>query len=478
MLNHPDHRSLRATRRSFLGSTTASLGAIALGTLLRPDALQAEVQVPRWPGVVHPLHFQPRAKRIIHLYMAGGPSHLETFDHKPKLAEMHGKPMPESLTKGKQIAQLQGKKLTCLAPQWPFENFGKSGLSICSKFPLIGSLADELCLIRSMQTEQINHDPAHTLFNTGNANPGRPAIGSWLTYGLGDATQDLPNFVVLSSVGKGGQAQPIASRQWSAGFLPSRLQGVEFRSQGEPVLYATNPAGIDQQRQRDAIDAIQSLNKLHVDLFDDPEAQTRIAQYELAYRMQTSVPSLMDISQEPQQVLEKYGTAGADGTFAGNCLLARRMAERGVRFIQVYHRAWDHHGNVKGSIETTAKEVDRATWALITDLKERGMLDDTLIMFGGEFGRTPMAQGSGRDHHIAGYSYMLAGGGVKGGFSYGETDEFGYNAVKDVVQIRDLHATILQLMGIDHQKLSVKFQGLEMKLTGVEEAHVVSDILA
>lgn len=478
MLQHPDHHRLRATRRSFLGSTTAGLGAIALGTLLRPDAVAADVQVPRWPGVVNPLHFQPKAKRIIHLYMAGGPSHLETFDHKPTLADMHGQPMPESLTQGKQIAQLQGKKLTCLAPQWPFQAFGKSGLHICSKFPLMGSLADDLCLIRSMRTEQINHDPAHTLFNTGNANPGRPAIGSWLTYGLGDATQELPNFVVLSSIGKGGQAQPIASRQWSAGFLPSRLQGVEFRSQGEPVLYATNPAGIDQQRQRDAIDAIQSLNQLHVDLFDDPEAQTRIAQYELAYRMQASVPSLMDISQEPQKVLEKYGTTGADGTFAGNCLLARRMAERGVRFIQVYHRAWDHHGNVKGAIDITAKEVDRATWALITDLKERGMLDDTLIMFGGEFGRTPMAQGSGRDHHIAGYSYMLAGGGVKGGISYGETDEFGYNAVKDVVEIRDLHATILKLMGIDHQRLSVKFQGLEMKLTGVEKARVLSDILA
>jgi len=478
MLQHPDHETMRATRRSFLGRSTAGIGAIALGSLLRPDSLLGDVVVPKWHGVINPPHFKPRAKRIIHLYMAGGPSHLETFDYKPKLAEMNGKPMPESLTKGKQIAQLQGKKLVCLAPQWPFQQYGESGLNISSKFPLIGSLADKLCLIRSMKTEQINHDPAHTLFNTGNANPGRPAIGSWLTYGLGDSTQNLPNFVVLSSIGRGGQAQPIASRQWSSGFLPSRLQGVEFRSRGEPVLYATNPPGINDSRQREAINAVQALNKIHDELFDDPEAATRIAQYELAYRMQASVPGLMDVSDEPQHVLEKYGTKGADGTFAGNCLLARRMAERDVRFIQVYHRGWDHHGNIKKSIETTAGEVDRATHALISDLAERGMLEDTLIMFGGEFGRTPMAQGSGRDHHIAGYSYMLAGGGVKGGVSYGETDEFGYNSVKDIVHIRDLHATILQLMGIDHERLSVKFQGLDMRLTGVEAARVIKEILA
>ena len=478
MLQHPSHGAMRATRRAFLGNTTAGIGALALGTLFRPDALRAEVTVPRWEGVVNPPHFKPRAKRIIHLYMAGGPSHLETFDHKPKLTEMDGKPMPSSLTEGQQIAQLQGKKLVCLAPQWPFQQFGESGQSICSKFPKIGSLADKLCIIRSMQTEQINHDPAHTLFNTGSTLPGRPAIGAWLTYGLGDSTQDLPNFVVLSSVGKGGQAQPIASRQWSAGFLPSRLQGVEFRSRGEPVLYANNPAGINTTRQREAISAVQALNQINVDLFDDPEAATRIAQYELAYRMQASVPGLMDASDEPQRVLDNYGTKGADGSFAGNCLLARRMAERGVRFIQIYHRAWDHHGGVKRAIDITAKEVDRATWALITDLAERGMLDDTIIMFGGEFGRTPMAQGNGRDHHINGYSYMLAGGGIKGGMSYGETDEFGYNAVKDIVQIRDLHATILYLMGIDHQRLSVKFQGLDVRLTGVEAATVLKPIIA
>jgi hypothetical protein len=477
---------LNSTRRTFLGRATASVGAMALGTLFRPDALalaaagdpQDADDARGWQGVVDPLHAAPRAKRIIHLYMAGGPSHLETFDHKPELAKRDGQPMPESFTKGQQIAQLQGQKLNCFAPQYPFMQYGQTGLSICSQFPKIGSRADDLCIIRSMQTDQINHDPAHTLFNTGSAVPGRPSMGSWLTYGLGDSTRDLPSFVVLTSIGKGGQAQPIAARQWASGFLPSRFQGVEFRSKGDPVLYVSNPPGIDRSRQFDAIEAVRELNRMHHDVFDDPEALTRIAQYELAYRMQMSVPELVDTSSEPREVLDMYGTEGRDGTFAGNCLLARRLAERGVRFIQVYHRAWDHHGGIKKAIEITAGEVDRATWALVTDLKQRGMLEDTLILFGGEFGRTPMAQGNGRDHHIKGYSYMLAGGGVKGGIAYGATDELGYNAVDNIVHIRHLHATIMHLMGIDHKRLSYKFQGLDVKLTGVEEAHVIGEILA
>jgi hypothetical protein len=283
--------------------------------------------------------------------------------------------------------------------------------------------------------------------------------------------------VVLTSVGKGGQAQPIAARQWSSGFLPSRFQGVEFRSKGDPVLYVSSPPGINRQRQRDTIDAVSALNRMHYDIFDDPEALTRIAQYELAYRMQMSVPELVETSREPREVLEMYGTAGADGTFAANCLLARRLAERGVRFIQVYHRAWDHHGGIKRSIEITAGEVDRAAWALITDLAQRGMLEDTLVLFGGEFGRTPMAQGDGRDHHIKGYSYMLTGGGVRGGITYGATDELGYNAVQDIVHVRHLHATIMHLLGIDHERLTYPFQGLDVKLTGVEEAHVIKSVL-
>lgn len=470
---------MQPTRRAFL-ARTASIGGIALGTLLRPDFLSAPstAQAAGQGGVLPAPHVLPRAKRIIHLYMAGGPSHLETFDYKPKLAEMHGKPMPESLTAGQQIAQLQGQELNCFAPQWPFARYGECGHQICTQFEHIGSVADDLCIIRSMTTDQINHDPAHTLFNTGSTLPGRPSMGAWLTYGLGTETQDLPGFVVLTSVGKGGQAQPIAARQWSAGFLPSRYQGVEFRSTGDPVLYVSNPQGINRGLQGETIDAIGRMNRMHHDLVDDPEIRTRIAQYELAYRMQASVPGLMDLSGEPQHIFDLYGTQGADGTFAANCLLARRLAERGVRFIQVYHRAWDHHGGIKKAIEITAEEVDRATAALITDLKHRGMLDDTLVLFGGEFGRTPMAQGNGRDHHIKGYAYFLAGGGVQGGSSLGATDELGYNAVEDVVHVRDLQATILHLMGIDHERFTYKFQGLDVRLTGVEHARVLKEILA
>ena len=410
--------------------------------------------------------------------MAGGPSHLETLDHKPKLRELHGQPMPESFTKGQPIAQLQGQRLTCLGPQHPFARFGQSGQEICARFPHIGAVADELAIIRSMKTDQINHDPAHTLFNTGSTQPGRPSMGSWATYGLGSECDDLPGFVVLTSVGKGGQAQPIAARQWSAGSLPSRFQGVEFRSQGDPVLYVQNPAGVSRAQQRDAVDAIAALNRLHDQDARDPEIATRIAQFEMAFRMQASVPELADLGTEPQEVLDLYGVQGQDGSFASNCLLARRLAERGVRFVQVYHRAWDHHGGVKRAIDITADEVDKATAALITDLKRRGMLDDTLVLWGGEFGRTPMGQGNGRDHHIRGFSYFMAGGGVKGGVSHGATDELGYHAVEDVVHVRDLHATILHLLGIDHDRLSVPFQGLDVKLTGVEPARPIRQVLA
>ncbi len=464
------------TRRSFLGGGVAGIGAIAARQLL--GHLGAPREPARDRGVVSPRHHAPRAKRVIHLYMAGGPSHLETLDHKPKLRELHGQPMPESFTRGQPIAQLQGQRLTCLGPQHPFARFGESGQEICARFPHIGSVADELAIIRSMKTDQINHDPAHTLFNTGNTNPGRPSMGSWVTYGLGSECDDLPGFVVLTSVGKGGQAQPIAARQWSAGSLPSRFQGVEFRSKGDPVLYVQNPAGVSRAQQRGAVDAIAALNRLHDERVHDPEIATRIAQFEMAFRMQSSVPELADLGAEPQEVLDLYGVKGQDGSFASNCLLARRLAERGVRFVQVYHRAWDHHGGVKRAIDITADEVDRATAALITDLKRRGMLEDTLVMWGGEFGRTPMGQGNGRDHHIRGFSYFLAGGGVKGGVSHGATDELGYHAVEDVVHVRDLHATILHLLGIDHERLSVPFQGLDVRLTGVERARAIRQILA
>jgi uncharacterized protein (DUF1501 family) len=303
-------------------------------------------------------------------------------------------------------------------------------------------------------------------------------MGSWLTYGLGAETDNLPGFVVLGSSGKFGQSQPIASRQWSAGFLPSRFQGVELRGKGEPVLYVSRPAGVSAGQQADVVAAVKTLNKLEDEAIADPEIATRIAQYELAFKMQASVPELVDLSDEPQQVLDLYGTPGADGSFAANCLLARRLAERGVRFIQLYHRDWDHHGGIKDQIAGIAKEVDQACAALITDLKNRGMLQDTLVVWTGEFGRTPMAQGNGRDHHIKGYSYLLAGGGIQGGMTHGATDDLGYNAVENVVHIRHLHATIMHLMGIDHDRLSYKFQGLDVKLTGVEEAHVIRSILA
>lgn len=409
--------------------------------------------------------------------MAGGPSHLETLDYKPKLAEMHGQPMPESFTKGQPIAQLQGnKKLTCFAPQHPFEQFGESGQQICSKFPHIGSIADDICIIRSMKTEQINHDPAHTFMNTGSSVSGRPSMGSWVLYGLGSDGQDLPGFVVLTSSG-GGQDQPIAARQWHSGFLPSRFQGVQFQSKGDPVLYVGRPDGVSERDQRQVLDAVNKLNQVHNDQVDDPEIATRISQYEMAFKMQASVPGLMDISDEPQSVLDMYGTKGGDGSFASNCLLARRLAERGVRFIQLYHRGWDHHGGIKNGINTTSRLVDQGSAALVRDLKQRGMLEDTLVVWSGEFGRTPMAQGSGRDHHIKGFSMWMAGGGIKGGTSYGNTDELGYNAVENVVHVHDFHATMLHLLGIEHKRMTYRFQGRDFRLTDVH-GNVVKAILS
>ncbi len=468
-------------RRAFLRQGISGLGVLALNTLLegRGLAAQAAQAAPGGShGVVNPLHYPAKAKRVIFLYQAGGPSHLETFDYKPKLAEMHGKPMPESFTKGQQIAQLQNSRLVCFGPQHKFKKFGKSGQQICELFPQIGSTIDDICIIRSMWTEQINHDPAHTLMNTGSIIAGRPSMGSWILYGLGAETEDLPGFVVLVSSGKGGQMQPIAARQWSAGILPSRFQGVKFNSVGDPVLHIETPAGLGAAGQQDSIEAINALNKLEHGKIRDPEILTRIAQYEMAFRMQASVPDLVDMSKESAQTLEAYGAKPGDGSFASNCLLARRLAESGVRFIQLYHRDWDHHSGVKANIEIKAQEVDRATAALIRDLKQRGMLDDTLVVWGGEFGRTPMSQGGdGRDHHIKGFSFMAAGGGIKGGIGYGSTDELGYAAEENPVAVPDFHATMLHLLGIDHKRLTVKFQGLDARLTGIA-GQVVQGILA
>jgi hypothetical protein len=448
------------TRRGFFGQAGAGVLTGALSNLLGRDGVAAG-------GALDATHHMPRARRVIHLCMAGGPSHLETLDSKPELARRHGEPMPESFTKGQQIAQLQGAALKCFAPQHPFARFGESGQEICTLFPKIGSHADKLCIVRSLHTDDINHDPAHTMMNTGSGLSGRPSMGSWSTWGLGVETDDLPGYVVLTSVGKGGQSQPIAARQWSSGFLPGRHQGVHLKSQGEPVHYVSSPdaGGLDGQRK--LVDALARLNGAENRRDPDPEINTRLAQYELAYRMQTSVPELVDLSDETQETFDLYGTRGADGTYAANCLLARRLAERGVRFIQLYHRGWDHHGGVKRSMEITAKEVDQATGALLTDLDRRGMLEDTLILWGGEFGRTPMGQGDGRDHHIKGFSCWMAGGGIQGGTSYGATDELGYAAVEDVVHVHDLHATMLHLLGIEHERMTFRFQGRDYRLTDV-----------
>lgn len=465
-------------RRAFLSRSAMGLGLAALGSLLDPQILRGEETSSRDIGVINPLHHPAKAKRVIWLTMAGGPSHLETFDPKPELAAQDGKPMPESLTKGQQLAQLQGKELVCFGPQTTFRKFGNCGVELSELFPKIGSVSDDLCFVRSMTTEAINHDPAHMFMNTGSQIAGRPSAGSWVTYGLGSETTDLPGFVVLTSLGRGGQNQPIAARQWSSGFLPSRFQGVHLRGKGDPVLYLSNPPGISREQQQDLVGTINSLNAGYDSLVHDPEIATRIAQYEMAFRMQASIPGLIDTADEPQHVLDLYGCTPGDGSFASNCLLARRLAERGVRFIQLYHKDWDHHGGVKQGVELKAEEIDAACAGLIQDLKQRDMLKDTLVVWAGEFGRTPMSQGgNGRDHHNKGFTIWLAGGGIKGGITYGSTDELGYAAVENPVTVHDLHATVLHLLGIQHERFSIKFQGLDAKLTGVEGATIVKNIL-
>ncbi len=470
---HPNTPS-ELSRRAFLGRTSHGLGAVALASLLSPSVASAAPA----RGVLQKLPLPQNAKRVIWLSMAGGPSHLETFDPKPKLAEMHGKPMPESLTKGQQLAQLRGQKLTCFGPQHAFAKFGKNQIEICGLLPHIGSVIDDICLIRSMTTDAINHDPAHMFMNTGSQIAGRPSMGAWITYGLGSEAADLPGFVVLTSLGKGGQNQPIAARQWSSGFLPSKHQGVQLRSKGDPVLYLTNPPGITPKLQGGDVAAINTLNRQRDAVLADPEIATRIAQYEMAFQMQASVPDLMDVSAEGAKTLELYGCQPGDGSFAANCLLARRLAERGTRFIQLYHKDWDHHSGVKEGIALKAQEIDRACMALITDLKQRGMLDETLIVWAGEFGRTPMSQGNGRDHHNKAMSVWMCGAGIQGGIVHGATDDLGYAAVDEIVTVHDLHATMLHQLGIQHDAFSFKFQGLDAKLTGVEGAKVIKGILA
>ncbi|MFU8893305.1 MAG: DUF1501 domain-containing protein [Luteolibacter sp.] len=467
------HLQLDWSRRTFLKRGFAGLGGIALSSLMTRAAMPQMTFFSSQGGV----HFPARAKRVIHLCMAGGPSQFESFDPKPALDKLHDQPFPESYTAGQQLAQLQGRELIARGAFTKFKKYGQSGLEVSDLFPHIGSIADEICVIRSMVTEQINHDPAHAFMNTGSILKGRPSMGSWLLYGLGAETENLPGYVVMVSRGKDPD-QPISARQWSSGFLPSRFQGVQFQSRGNAVHYIGNPDGVCQSAQRQVIEEVGRLNGILRGGHADPEIDTRIAQYEMAFRMQSSVPDLTDMRGESQATLDLYGVKEpGDGSFASNCLLARRMLERGVRFVQLYHRGWDHHSNIEKLMTDSARLTDQPSAALVMDLKQRGMLEDTLVIWGGEFGRTPMGQGTGRDHHINAFSIWMAGAGIKPGMVYGETDELGYATVKDPVHVRDLHATLLHQFGIDHSRFSTKFQGLDYRLTGVEPAKAVHGIM-
>ncbi len=454
------------SRRDFFANSSAALTGMAFSSLLTKDGFSAELGQP---------HFAPKAKRVIYLYMSGGPSQFETFDDKPELRKNHLKPMPAELTKGAKLAFLQHQTLKCRGSEVEFSTCGKSGQRISNLLPHIQKIADDICIIRTQQTEQVNHDPAHAFMNTGTAIAGRPSMGSWTTYGLGHQTDDLPAFVVMRS---GPEGQPVPQTAWNSGFLPGKHTGVELYSSGAPLNYLESPAGIHSHTQRTSLNALAKLNQLHHSNVADPEILTRMAQYELAYKLQTSVPDLADFSDEPKHIRERYGASDKpNGTFGSNCLMARRMAERGVRFIQLYHTGWDHHGNVKSNMERFCKMVDQGAAALIQDLKQRGMLDDTLVIWGGEFGRTPMTQGSGRDHHIKSGSMFMAGGGIKGGITYGETDPFGFTAAHDPFHVHDFHATALHLLGIDHRRLVYRYKGRNFRLTDVH-GHIVDKILA
>ena len=468
-------------RRTFLARSGLALGGTALAGLFARDG-RAASSAGAVAGTVHPLHHPARAKSVIFLCLAGGPSHLETFDHKPKLAELDGTDMPQSIMAGQPIAQLQRQsKILCLGPRTTFSRQGQCGTVVSDLLPRLGGLADRFCVVRSMVTEQINHDPAHTFMNCGTALSGRPSMGAWVTYGLGSEADDLPGFVVMTSK-IGRSPQPIAARQWHSGFLPGQFQGVEFATSGSPVHYVANPSGVSAAHQRDLVDTVAALERRRMATLADPEIATRIRQYELAFRMQTSVPQLADLADETPETLALYGAEPGKATVGTNCLMARRLVERGVRFVHIYHSDWDHHGGIDGFMKEICPPTDRAASGLLTDLERRGLLDETLVVIGGEFGRTPMGQGKGasigRDHHIKGFSMVLAGGGIKGGITHGETDDIGYHAVKDIVHVRDLHATMLHLLGIDHAKFTVEYQGLDAKLTGVEPAKPVKALMA
>ena len=473
-------------RRQFFGRSSTGIGVAALASLLNRGLASAEKpgDASRFGGLEGIPHFAPRAKRVIYLLQSGAPSQVDLLDYKPSLEKLHMSQLPGSVRDGQRLTGMTAgqKSFPVVKSPWKFRRHGKSGRWISDLLPHMAGVVDELCVVRSMHTEAINHDPAVTFFQSGHQQPGRPSIGAWLSYGLGSETENLPSFVVLLSKNSFYQAQPLYDRLWGSGFLSSKHQGVKFRSQGDPVLYLSDPAAGGSANRRALLDRLAKLNKLREREVGDPEISTRLAQYEMAYRMQTSVPELADISDEPESTFKLYGEeAKKPGSHAANCLLARRLAERGVRFIQVFHRGWDHHSNVQKHLPTLAKETDQGSAALIKDLKDRGMLDETLVIWGGEFGRTVYAQGNpksfGRDHHPRCFSIWMAGGGIKGGISYGETDDYCYNVVDKPVHVHDFHATILHCLGIDHERLTYRFQGRDYRLTDVH-GKVVKGILA
>ncbi|MEM9016208.1 MAG: DUF1501 domain-containing protein [Verrucomicrobiota bacterium] len=472
------------TRRQFFGKTAAGLGGAALTSLLTREAMgAADAGLPS-----QRFHHAPKAKRAIYLFMSGAPSQIDLWDHKPKMKEWYDKDLPDDIRDGQRLTTMTSKQARFpIAPSiYEFQKHGECGTEVSELLPHTAKMVDDIAVVRSMWTEAINHDPAITYIQTGNQIPGHPSLGAWLSYGLGSDNENLPSFVVLNSTWSARRdAQALYQRLWGAGFLPSKHQGVALRSQGDPVLYLSDPKGVNRDVRRTMLDGLNQLNEKHYAAVGDPETHARIAQYEMAFRMQSSVPDLTDLSDEPQHILDMYGPdVTRPGTFAYNCLLSRRMAERGVRFSQIFHRGWDQHGNLTGDLPLQCGDVDQPSWALVQDLKMRGMLDDTLVVWGGEFGRTIYCQGRltesnyGRDHHPRCFSVWLAGAGIKGGTVHGTTDDFSYNIVEKPVHIRDLNATILHLLGINHERLSIKHQGLDVRLTGVEKAHVVKELLS
>jgi hypothetical protein len=486
-MNLWESNQLAVSRRCFLAQGGLGLGAAALASLL-PESAHAIAQSQSSGGLPELPHFAPRAKRAIYLFMNGAPSQLDLFDYKPKLQTLFDADLPESVRMGQRLTTMtSGQSRFPVAPsKFKFQRYGDSGAWVSELLPYTSRMVDDLAIVRSLHTEAINHDPATTYLCTGHQLPGRASIGSWISYGLGSLNQDLPAFVVMTpSWSSKANAQALFSRLWGSGFLPTTHQGVALRSQGDPVLFLSNPAGVSESTRRRMLDRVVRFNERSLETFGDPEIQTRIEQFEMAFRMQTSVPDLMDISDEPEHVLQMYGSdVRTPGTFAASCLLARRMIERDVRFVQIFHRGWDQHDNLPSDLALQCKDVDQGGWALIQDLKQRGLLEDTLVFWGGEFGRTVYCQGQltnenyGRDHHPRCFTIWLAGGGARPGIVYGETDDFSYNIVDKPIHIHDLNATILHALGIDHRRLTYKIQGLDVRLTGVEEHEPVLDLMA